>query len=358
MKQIKLIFLMVSVFLLLINLVSANYPEVHVYIQHKSFVPNSPVGSIVQNNWCDYISGQLLSDSGIFYYIDPKGGIGVEYKIFHSTTFTKRCVEMSSNNEELSWCYGFGSHQISDSIAHNEFVPTNLKSFYGQNGIFHAFIEDAQNRKIKTKELTSEIKSCLENTAPKHRAFFIKVAETQEGLSKINTGNLYDTFIQQLSGSGNLSFKGFTAIPFSIHFILILFFLANMLLLAYLIRKKDKSKFNYISMFIVLILAILVILIYILFFTGKIWQAFQFISIPVSWIIPNSGWDSSIQKEIQMNIQYMNQGVTYLNNIKDPAGSEALRFADASGNGVRIIIYFILMALIILFIWLNFRKKR
>jgi hypothetical protein len=351
--------LLISIF----SLVSADMPEVHNYLDHQAInlAPSSPVALSITNYYEEFLFGDIITDLSVFYYFS--GGfssISKEYKATHSYSYCARALELASNNEERAIAYGMCSHLTTDCQSHNFFVSSVVKKTGGVNGLIHIFAEQKVKNELSTPELTQEVRSALSNQATKHKAFVLKVLRGQEGLDGVPVEEMYDLFVAEVSANNDYSvgYRGFTAVPFSIHLILVFFFLANMTILAFLIRRKKKNKFNYISMGILTFLALMVVLIYILFFTGTIWQVFQVVSRPVTWVLPTSGWEQSISQAIQSKVNFFNQGIVYISTLKDPAGSESLKLADQSGTFIRIFIDFLLVSIISLFIWLNFRKKR
>lgn len=364
-KKVSVIFLLAFLILSSISFVMADMPEVHYNRGHQSIIeaPNSPVGQIVKNHEDDFQACMLLTDISVFYYFSEGfTAIGKEYKATHSINFAIRCLELAKTDAQVACCYGIASHLVDDTFSHNDVVPAVIRRTKLPNGIVHALTEE----KIKDElvadhpELVTAVRQSLVNKAQEHKTFLLGVLQGQQGLGNINLNSMYDAFVAEVSGNSKFSvgFRAFTAVPISIHVVLILFFILGLVVMAYLIRKKDKGIFNKISMVLMLLLVGLVILFYILFFTGNVWKFFEWASLPFSSLMPTYGLESVQVTEQKAMTDFFNNGVNYLYTIRDPAGSASLASADASTAGFRLVIDIILIALVALFVWLNIRKKK
>lgn len=356
-----ILFLLTCMFM--ISMVSAWMPPNHLYIDDNAMIQasNSPVGLIVQNHYDDFIAGNILTDSSVFFYFSEGfTTIGKEYKATHSAVLCKRAVELASNEEELAFAYGICAHHVQDAIAHNEFVPLVVERTKLVNGLVHVFAEEAVNDQINTPELDARVKSALVNRAPVHREFFIKILSSDQNINEIDVGKLYDAFVFEVAGNAKYSvgFRSFTAVPTSIHVILILLFLLSLTGLATLIRREKKNFFNKLSMVILSLMAIVIVFAYVLYLTGTLWQFFQVASTPITWITPTGGWEGYVDKATSETVKLMNNGADYVNTIQDPAGEVQLANAGKAGSFVRIIIDILIVILIAVFIYLNFRKKK
>jgi hypothetical protein len=361
-NKMKKIFMFLLMSMLLISMVSAWMPETHTYQMEKALeqAPSSPVGLVIQNNFDDYIAGNILTDASVFYYFSEGfTNIGKEYKATHSAVLCKRAVELASNDQELAFAYGICAHHVEDAVSHNDFVPNVVEKTKMPNGIVHALAEEDVNDNIATDELRSRVRSALVNRAPVHREFYIKVLQSNEDVS-IDVGKLYDAFVFEVAGNSKYSvgFRSFTAVPMSIHVVLILLFILSLVSMATLVRREKKSIFNKISIVILTGIALLIVFIYVLYFTGTLWQFFQFASTPLTSVLPTGGWEQYVDKSVSETVKMMNGGANYVNSIRDPSGEESLARASASGSVFRIIIDILIVGLIALFIWLNFRRKK
>jgi hypothetical protein len=363
----KILLTLIILSMLILPFASAWMPSTHRYMNTEAIeqAPYSTIGSLASQYTADFNCGNYLADASVFYYFSEGfTSIGKEYRSTHSTEFCKRAVALAQrhgNQGELAFAYGLCSHQLQDAIAHNEFVPSVIEKTKLVNGLVHALaeekVDDLMRKKGSQKELVNQE---LINTCPQYKDFFIEVAEGDTDLQNVNPGRLYDAFIEQVAGNTkySLGFQSFMAVPVSIHLMLLLVFVMTALLFVYVYRIKKKNIFNKISLWILAIISIIVILTYILYFTGNFWKAFQTLSYPLSQPLPTGGWESHIDKGISETVKFFNQGLSYMNTIPDPSGTESLGEADKSGSAVRILISILFLGLISLFVWLNFRKKK
>lgn len=365
----KILTIILGIFLLvsIMQFTSAWMPSTHRYINSQTLeeVPNSPVGLIASQYTADYNCGTYLADASVFYYFSEGfTSIGKEYRSTHSVTFCKRAVALaqrSGDKGELAFAYGLCSHLVEDTISHNEFIPSVVEKSKLVNGLVHALAEekvDDQIRKINDQK--NLVNNELSTTCPQYRDFFIEVAEGDTQLRNVDPGKLYNAFIEQVAGNTkySLGFQSFTAVPTSIHLMLLLIFVMTSLLFVYIFRITNKNIFNKISLFILGFVSVFIILVYILYFTGNFWQAFQTFSYPLSQPIPTSGWEASINDAVTNNIDFFNGGVNFLNSIPDPSGESSLSAADKSGAAFRTIFSTFMVVLIGIFVYLNIRKKK
>lgn len=359
MKKI-LMFLLMS--MMLISMVSAWMPETHTYEMEKALAqaPNSPAGLIIQNNFDDFIAGNILTDASVFYYFsDGFTNIGKEYKATHSAVLCKRAVELAQNDQQLAFAYGICAHHVEDAISHNDFVPSVVEKTKLVNGLVHALAEEDVNDAIATDELRARVRGALVSRAPVHREFFINILQ-EDNVNDIDVGKLYDAFVFEVAGNSKYSvgFRSFTAVPTSIHIVLILIFIFSLVALATVIRRPNKNIFNWLAIIILTFVTVLIVLAYILYLTGTLWQFFQYASTPLTMFLPTGGWEQHVERSVSETVKLMNGGAAYVNTIRDPSGEDALSAASASGSIIRIIVSGLLVMLIALFIWLNIRSSR
>lgn len=367
MKKIFSLFFAILLVLSLFPLASAWMPSTHRYMNSEAIEssPNSPVGLIASQYTADFNCGNYLADASVFYYFSEGfTAIGKEYRSTHSTEFCKRAVALAQRNNDkgqLAFAYGICSHQVQDQIAHNEFVPDVVEKSKLVNGLVHALAEEKVDDQVrKVDDQKSLVNNELKTTCPKYKEFFIEVAQGDTQLDNVNPGLLYDSFISQVSGSTkySLGFKSFMAVPTSIILMLLLVFIMTSLLFVYIFRLEKKNVFNKVSMVLLGIFSIFIVLVFVLYFTNNIWQAFQTFSYPLSQPLPTGGWENHINDGISETINFFNGGVNYLNTIQDPSGAVSLANADKAGSGFRTIMAIIFVGLIGLFIYLNIKKKK
>lgn len=353
--------------LVLTNLTSAwIVPETHDWIAHQAIAqaPTSEVSQLIQEHFDDFSACMSLTDYSVFFYFQQGfSTIGKVYLASHNNLICPRAIELAdkSNPSEMACAYGVCSMDFEDSPSHNGYVPMVIERTGLVNGLIHAPAEECVNKKITTPELVAEGRSALVNKYPEHRAFLIKVFQSDSRATTVDVGLMMDAFVSEVASSNQytVGFRGFTAVPTSIHIILLLYFLFGMVTITFLIRKQNKTKFNKISMLLVILFVIIpVILVYVLYFTGNIWKAFQVATTPLCWVLPTSGYETYLQQAISNEINLFNNGATASYQLPDPAGLNALHNADAGNVWKLWVVGIFLIFFIILFIWLNFRAKR
>ena len=353
--------IMFILFLLSVSLVSSYMPETHTIMNSQTILssPNSDYSQIVQEYYSDFIACNVLSDISVFYYFSEGfSKIGTKYKQTHSQNLCERMIANAENDRQLSCAIGVCTHEVQDSVSHNDFVPEVIRRTYLVNGLVHIFAEEKVNDILKTKESSAQIRQALSDVAPIHKEFFRKSLVFPG--SDFPFDSMYDAFVGEVVGNQKYSvgFRGFFAVPLQIHLILISLFIMALVILAYLIRAENKNIFNITSMVLLMIIVILVILVYGLFFAGKLWLFFQWASHPVSQIMPTQGYEQWVQKSITQSTFLFNNGATAtMAIIPDPAGENALLKAGEAGQTFRIVVDLILLSIIALFVWLNIRRR-
>lgn len=365
MKNKPLLFLVVLI--ILINLISFSsawiVPDTHKFIADESLLiaPNSPVAQVISPNYDDFLMGMFLTDYSVFLYFNQGfSTIGTVYLANHNNLICPRAVELAVGEKQLSVAYGICSMEFMDSPSHNGLIPLLIQRTGLVNGIIHAPIEECINKKVANKQLHTEGINAIVNTYQEHRDFLIKVFQSDNRASKIDVGLMMDAFVAEIAQNDQytVGFRGFTAIPTSIHIIVLLWFTFGLVGLAYLIRQKNKSLFNKISIMILLFFFVLpVILAYSLYFTGNIWKAFQVITTPLCPFMPISGYETFLDQAIQNEVNLFTNGANAVYQIPDPSGLQALHSADQGNVWKLWVIGIILGILIFIFIKLNLRKK-
>lgn len=357
-----------SIFLLVCSLSLTSawiVPDSHDYIGHQAVLQSSgsPYGQIVAAHFDDYSACMSTTDYSVFFYFSSGfSSIGKQYLASHNNVICSRALELADKNNpsEVACALGICSMDAQDSPSHNYFVPQVIKRSGLVNGLVHAPAEECVNKKITTPQLLSEGQSALINKYPVHRDFLIKVFQSDSRTSTIDVGKMMDAFVAEVANSKTYSvgFRGFTAIPFSIHLILLLYFLFGLITMAYLIKRQNKTRGTKISIFLLLFLVVLpVILIYVLFFTGTLWKGFQAAMTPICWVLPISGYQTYVNQAVGNTVNLFNNGASVMNTVPDPSGQAALAAADAANGRVLLVIGLVFVALIALFLYLNFRKK-
>lgn len=354
-------------FLLILVIMSmsvfAYMPNTHEYLNKQALndASESAVGKIITQYYDDFTACTVLTDISVFYYFSEGfTAIGKEYKATHSQGLCTRMVSLAKNDKDLACAYGVCAHLVADSVAHNTLVPSVIKNTYVPNGIAHIFTEQKVDNSLNKKYDKNAVSLALMATAAQHKEQFRTALVQSNALSNINFDAMYDTFVAQVVGNAKYSvgFYGFSAIPMSIHVMLILIFLLNIGLLVLYFKRSAKNIFSKIFAIINTFVVSFIALVYVLFFTGNIWRFFQFISTPVSAIIPITDMSGILQTTVTNLKQFMNSGAGYVSNIVDPAGSASLMNADASGGTVRLIFMIIIGLSTIYLAYLSFKKRR
>ena len=348
--------------LLLVGQVAAWMPPTHYMIQEASLAqaPNSPVGLVVKNNWDDFVACQVLADISVFYYFSEGfTSIGKQYKATHSTSLCRRLVELAENDEQLSCAYGVCSHHTADAIAHNKLVPQVIRATRLPNGIVHALAEEKVNDLVRKPKYDAAINHALISKSPVHKDFIIGAIRSGGGVGSVDLEAMYDAFVAEVTGNSKYSvgFRGFTAVPISIHVMLLLIFLLNVMMLSYFYKLEDKTLLNKLTMLANFALVLLIFAVYALFFSGKLWLAFQTFSYPLSQPIPIQGYQGYISESTSETVKLFNGGADYVNTIADPAGAAALSAADAAGASFRNWMMAFIAVLIAALLYLNVGKK-
>jgi hypothetical protein len=365
----KLFFSLLSaiILIILINFSSAFIvTDTHDWLakQALSKSSSSTYGKIVSEHFDDFSACMSMTDYSVFFYFQQGfSTIGKVYLASHNNLICPRAIELANKNNpsEVACALGICSMEFLDEPSHNDFIPSVVEKTGLVNGLVHAPAEECVNKKISTSELKAEGKGALVNKYPIHRNFLIKVFQSDNRATTIDVGVMMDAFVAEVATNTEytVGFRGFTAIPTSLHIILILWFLFGMVSLTYLVKKKDKTRFNKISIWLCILLFILpVIFLYVAYGTGNIWKVFQFVTTPLCPIMPISEYEQSLQKAISNEVNLFNNGAGASYQLRDPAGLQNLANADA-GNVWKLWVFGLMLAILIgIFVYLNFKRKK
>ncbi len=362
-QQNSLVLSMFFMTVLLLGSVSSWMPETHTFINEEALVqsPNSEVGKLINSGYYeDFIACDVLTDISVFYYFtEGFNQIGTKYKQTHTQNLCHRMIQLAKNDAQRACAYGVCAHHVQDAVSHNSFVPRVIRKTKLVNGLIHVFAEENANDQLITNELSVKVRQALVNVAPIHREFFRGALVSEN--SEFPFESMYDAFVAEVSTSEKYSigFRGFSAVPVSIHFGLIMIFILSMMGMALLIKKKDRTMINKIFIVLLFLIAISIIGLYWLFYAGKLWVAFQYASKPISALMPTSGWEADITSAITETVNMMNGGSQYVLAVTpDPAGEIELLEASKTGKTLRTIVNGLIVALIGLFFYLNIKKKK
>jgi len=292
------------------------------------------ISRIVSENFDDFSTCTSITDYSVFlYFTEGFNSIGKTYLASHSgVTVCLRAIELADKNNprQLACAYGICAMSLEDSPSHNGFVPGVIEKTGLVNGLVHAPAEQCVDNKISTKQTNLEGRQALANNYQYHRDFLIRVFASDSRTSDIDVPKMMDAFVSEVAQSSKYSvgFRGFTAVPTSIHVLMLFLFLLFLFLLAKLIKKKNKTIFGKIYIGILLFFLMLIILIYILYFNGTLWKAFQGLSKPLCWVMPTSGYETYVNQAVNNMVNFYNNGVSVLYTIPDPSGLNALQSAS------------------------------
>ncbi len=109
---------------------------------------------------------------------------------------------------------------------------------------------------------------------------------------------------------------------------------------------RKKNILNWITLVILLIPIIIIgVAIYGLF-SGNLFTMYQTISAPITNILPIGNINDHIDLQVKNGIAFFNQGVTFMSQIPDPTGIEALTEAEKAGTTLRWVIGIIIVLLL------------
>jgi hypothetical protein len=360
------IFPLIVILIMAASVVLAAMPEDHTnynLISMESY-PDTSVGRIVNKYPQDFIACDLMADISVFYYFSEGfTSIGKEYRATHSKVLCTKMVELAGNDEKALACaYGVCAHHVQDSVYHNTGVPRIIEMTGVPNGLIHAFWEEKMDKSMESSS-TRPLKSTVNNALS-----YVKQSSHREEFRRalIATGStlpfdtMWDKFVDTVVGSSKYSpgFQGFTAVPYSIHIMLILVLVASFILLSYLIKSNVNNIYAKIMKVVNVLTIVLIIGLYLLFFTNNLWQAFEFVSTPVTWFIPAGnevGVRIAAQQETNKLFIY---GANYVAGITDPSGADNLMAADAASSGLRNVIMVLAVVVIVLFGYLTFKRGK
>lgn len=357
----KIFFLLI--FVLFCSIVYAPMPPTHDYICENALKisPNNNNRQLIEQYPMDYLACNILTDYSVFvYYEEGINTISSKYKQSHTQILCKKMSESAINDRQKVCSLGVCSHHVQDAAFHTGIVAFVIGRTKMPNGLIHIFAEEAINDKIPEKNRhNNNVKQALVSTADYHYDFWeSSVAELNP---EFNFRAMYEAFVNEVTENEKYSvgFRGFTAVPFEVHLGLIGLFLLGLVVLAFVIKKKAKGYLKWVNGFAGLLsicVVILIILAYVLFYMGKLWIFFQVASTPISMLMPISGYEKDINLAIQETKNVIINGADHVLAVTpDPAGEQALIQATNAGLPFRIILFLIVLGLIALFIYLNFR---
>lgn len=342
-------------------------PDTHDYISKEALEivgSGTQISQTISNNFADFSACTSITDYSVFlYFTEGFNTIGKTYLASHSgVNVCSRAIELADkgNQEQLACAYGICAMSLEDSPSHNGFVPGVIQKTGLVNGLVHALGEQCVNNKIPNhKQLNLEGRQALANNYAQHRDYLIKVFSSEQ-TSDIDVPKMMDAFVSEVSQSKQYSvgFRGFTAVPTSIHIFFLVLFVLFLLLLGKLIKKKNKKLSHKVLIWILSILSFLIILLYVLYFTGTLWKFFQVASRPLCAVVPISGYENYINQAVNNMANFMNNGVSVTYSIPDPSGLNALNSASSKNTWKIYLISFLFLIVTIVITYFTFKKKK
>ncbi len=372
------IFLFISLFLsvLLISNVSALFPISHSYVMDEIMKSNinSNFFQICSKYKSLCYSGGTLSDVSVLYYYSNKAdsGLGRRYLVTHQPNWCSALLRGAVGDQELACAIGGCLHQpAGDYQSHNIMVPYCIEHSFFPNSFSHVFCEQHLDNIIESKNpnIKNEVISSLDSyqiCVP----LFKRVLQGEKDYYGVELDALFNNFINEIQT--NKSFKpswdNISSIPLMIiieYFsaMSLIFLIAILIIFKRLRYKERRTIFNWISLIILILIFSVLTFILIAKIGGMGFNTFVAIIKPISGLFPIGDGDKIIQISIQGGQQFLIQGEGWFSTdtggqaYKDASGQYALQKADQSIASVQYIVSAVLIILLILFLYLNFRGK-
>jgi hypothetical protein len=365
----KKLFLFVLMSLFLTTSVLAFMPPSHYFIFTEAM--KNKVDSNLYDACAKYpnlcYSGNILTDVSVLYYYTYYA----RYTVTHSPSFCRALLDNANGEEQLACAVGACTHQPPDGISHNLGVPYSIQHTFLPNGIIHVYAEQhldnwviLQNPQAKDEALTSlaSYKTCI--------PLFQKVLQGEKEYAGVDLTAMFDKFVQEIQGSKtgyDLAFSNITTIPVVVMLIycssmLLLIVLAILIIFKRLRFKERRTVFNWISLFIVLIILIPLVILFIGNLGGQAFNTFIMFVKPVSNLVPIYNPQYQVTQSISATTQFFQQGELFLidkaNQGLYASGTTSLAAADNSIAFVQWSVLIVLILLIILFIYFNFKSPK
>lgn len=364
-KKVISILMLSLVLLSTMSFVLAYFPDTHYYINKQSLENplNTELYNACANNPDICFAGNTLSDvSVLFYYTSFE-----RYAVTHSPAFCQQMLDQANGDIELACAVGACLHQTQDWHSHNEMVPYAIEHSFLPNGIIHPPSEqhldnilNSEHPEIHQERLiaTEQFDKCV--------PLFKRVIADQDEYRGVNLDSLFNKFVIEMQGEEtgyNPSFDNIKSIPFLViavySIILLMFATLTGLIIFRRLRFKDRRTWiNWISVVLFGFVTAILIFGFVANLGGQAFGAYQFLIKPVSNLVPIGGF--SVDSSVDFSRQFLEQGVSALYGT-DASGSEKLTSADITIRGMQYAFGFIVFALFIALLYLNFRtpkKKR
>jgi hypothetical protein len=139
--------------IMLSSIASAWGPAVHTYITDE--VLSDTKGSAIldlcaSSQACReaFMAGSEIPDITVVYYFENNGQ---HYRATHNWNFQENIMAQADKNipHEVAFAYGVAQHLISDSIAHQDVVPTSIMLNNVPNWLLHPLLEQKYDSYVK-----------------------------------------------------------------------------------------------------------------------------------------------------------------------------------------------------------------
>jgi len=127
-------------------------PATHTYITNELLENYSSTNAILmlcnKNQECReaFMAGSEIPDITVVYYFESGGS---KYRATHNWNFQQDVMLQAEEDHEKAFAYGIAQHLISDSIAHQDVVPTAISSQGIPNWLLHPLLEQKYDSYLK-----------------------------------------------------------------------------------------------------------------------------------------------------------------------------------------------------------------
>lgn len=370
--KFKLLFIMIMGLLVISPLVSSKFPYGGHFLDLKLAVERGEINTqqyqLCKDNLDLCYSGNILSDISVIYYYT----VASRYSATHSPSFCAAMTEEAVGEPEQACAIGLCIMFGTDLVSHEKMVPFAISHTGIVNGMIHSFAEQKHDDIMLKKypEAKAEAIRALTATDEQGRnkaievcgPLFTRVLAGDEnfGLSEGKIKQLIRDFIGEVSNSKtgyDTSFTKLSYVPISIWLAITGWLLFWLVISLFLILKKNKTLFNWISIaFIVLILIMPIGTLVVAGLQGKAFSTFQFMIRPISKLVPIGDAEDMTEQSIDLIREYFTKGEGVITGT-EASGFTVLDEADRKVLPLNIVIGSLLFGLTLLFLYLNFRKK-
>jgi len=374
MKSKNFLFLFLFVSILLIGNVSALFPISHKYVFDEVMKSNIDSNFFnIAKKYPDLVfAGSELSDVSVLFYYSNQAdsGLGRRYLTTHQPNFCSALLRNAVGDRETACALGC-IHQMMDYPSHTIMVPYCIKHSFMPNSFSHVFCEQHLDNIVisKNPNIQSEVIASLDSYK-ECTPLFKRVLQGEKDWYGVELDGLFQQFINEIQTEKSFkpSWVNISAVPTTILAIyissMLLIFLIMMLIIFKRLRYKERRTiFNWISLIILILIFALLSFILIAKVGGMGFNTFVAIIKPISNLVPIGDGEAILQNAIQGTQQFFIQGEGWFTTdtggkaYKDASGQYELQQADSEIATPQYIILGVLLILIALFLYFNFRGK-